>query len=63
MKTGMGRRPLLLTHAPTRIKCRVNLEVDVLAKYVERSMGATIAALREEVDALKAKVERLENQR
>lgn len=35
---------------------RVNLEVDVLAKYVERSMGATLEALRVEIKMLQDKV-------
>lgn len=39
---------------------RVNLEVDVLAKYVERSMGATIEALRGEIKTLQDKVAKLE---
>lgn len=39
---------------------RVNLEVDVLAKYVERSMGATIEALRGEIKTLQDKVSKLE---
>lgn len=39
---------------------RVNLEVDVLAKYVERSMGATLEALRGEIKMLQDKVARLE---
>jgi len=34
--------------------------VDVLAKYVERSMGATIEALRGEIKTLQDKVARLE---
>jgi hypothetical protein len=34
--------------------------VDVLAKYVERSVAASLEALRSEVSELKQKVERLE---
>jgi prefoldin subunit 5 len=39
---------------------RVNLEVDVLAKYVERSMGATIESLRANIEALQERVAVLE---
>ncbi|EWM22689.1 Riboflavin synthase-like beta-barrel [Nannochloropsis gaditana] len=39
---------------------RVNLEVDVLAKYVEHSMGATIESLRANIEALQERVAVLE---
>ena len=38
----------------------MNLEVDVLAKYVERSLVSSKAVLEDEVAALRARVEALE---
>lgn len=42
---------------------QVNLEVDVLAKYVERSVGPIIDQLRGEIGALQARVAQLEGGR
>lgn len=42
--------------------CRVNLEVDVLAKYVERSVAASQEELRLTVEKLSARVAELEEQ-
>lgn len=39
---------------------QVNLEVDVLAKYVERSVGPVIDQLKGEVEALQARVAAME---
>lgn len=38
----------------------MNLEVDVLAKYVERSMGPIIDQLKGEITALQTRVAQLE---
>lgn len=48
------------TPTPPPPKTQVNLEVDVLAKYVERSMGPLIDQLKGEVAALQMRVAELE---
>lgn len=63
-KAGRIMQSWLVPHRRTvlMMACRVNLEVDVLAKYVERSVAASQEELRLTVEKLSARVAELEEQ-